>query len=362
VGFRGFVVRSSFCVLRYVFFVLSSFFVLRSSFLVPTAAQTAAPRSSPGRVEVLRSIGGLPPEICGQYREPLAFQQTASGVYYVFDRRGHSVHSIDPEMKGSRTVVTIGGETGRVIDPTAFALAPDGTFVVADAPNGRERLQVFDFAGNWVTGFLLPGRAEPRISIAGLTLNGVGTLAFLGKAVALSQPETGALITEYGLAGAPFRSIGRLRATGHESDRQLHLAMNAGVPVPLADGGYFFVFLAGMPLFQRYDANGALMFERVMQGRELDPVIEQMPKVWPRRTVDGKELPLVMPTVRAAAVDGHGNLWVTFLIPFTYVFDANGEKVRTVKFRGAGEILPTSLFFNAKGHLLVTPGCYEFSP
>jgi hypothetical protein len=315
---------------------------------------------SPGSITVLKPSGGLPPHICGQYREPLAFQQTDAGVYYVFDRRGHSVHSVDPQAAGSRTVVSIGGETGRVLGPTAFDLAPDGTFVVSDAPNGRERLQIFDFAGNWVSGFTLPGRSEPRVTVGGLTLNGVGTLAFLGNGIALNLPETGALITEYGFAGTPVRSIGRLRATGHESDRQLHLALNAGIPVPHPDGGYFFVFLAGQPVFHRYDAKGGFMFERVMQGRELDPVIADMPREWPKRTVDGKELPLVVPTVRAAAVDPNGNLWVSFLIPFTYVFDSQGEKIRTVQFRAAGILSPTSLFINKKGRVLVTPGCYEF--
>ena len=63
-------------------------------------------------------------------------------------------------------MVDIGGEEGRLLEPTAFDLAPDGTFVVADAPNGRERLQVFDFAGKWISGFTLPGRAEPRVSSA----------------------------------------------------------------------------------------------------------------------------------------------------------------------------------------------------
>lgn len=332
------------------------FFVLASWFLGPLLAQP-----SPGRVEILRAVGGLPPHICGQYREPIAFQQTASGVYYIFDRRGHSVHSIDPEGKASRTVVEIGSETGRVIDPTAFDLAPDGTFVVADAPNGRERLQIFTFAGDWISGFTLPGRAEPRVNIGGLVLNGVGTLAFLGRRIALNQPETGALITEYGLAGTPVRSIGRLRATGHEADRQLHLAMNAGIPVPLPDGGYYFVFLAGVPMFHRYDASGEVVFERVIQGRELDPVIAQMPERWPRRTIDGKELPVVVPTVRTAAADAGGRLWVSFLIPFTYVFDADGEKIRTVQFHAAGVLAPTSVFFSHARRLLVTPGCYEFS-
>src|SRR5687768_9953021 len=189
-----------------------SFFVLSSSFLV---LQPAAP-ASPGRVEVIRAVGGLPPEICGQYREPLAFQQSASGVYFIFDRRAHSVHTVDPAGTASRMVVAIGGEQGRLLEPTAFDLAPDGRFVVADAPNGRERLQIFDIAGNWISGFTLPGRAETRVSIQGLALNGVGTLAFLGNGIVLNQPETSALLTEYGLAGTPVRNVGALRPTGHE--------------------------------------------------------------------------------------------------------------------------------------------------
>jgi hypothetical protein len=324
------------------------------------AAEQSSPRHSPGRVEEIRSIGGLPPAICNQFREPLGFQQTAGGVYYVFDRRGHSVYSIDPAKTAARKVVEIGGEGGRIIEPTAFDLGPDGTFVVADAPNGRERLQVFDFAGTWMTGFTLPGRAEARVSVGGLALNGVATLAFLGTGIALNLPETGSLITEYGLAGTPVRSIGLLRATGHEADRQLHLALNAGMPIPHPQGGYFFVFFAGAPVFRRYDTKGNLLFERIMQGRELDPVIEQMPKKWPRREVNGTELPLVVPTVRTAAVDVQGNLWVSFLTPFTYVFDRDGEKIRTVQFRAAGVMAPTSLSFTAKDRLLTTPGCYEF--
>jgi hypothetical protein len=317
--------------------------------------------AQPGRLETLRAVGGLPPEICNTFREPIGFQQSKAGVYYVFDRRGHAVYSIDPDAKASRKVVEIGGEGGRVIEPSAFDLAPDARFVVADAPNGRERLQVFDHAGTWLTGFMLPGRATARVSINGLALGGVSSLAFLGNGIALNQPETGSLITEYGLAGTPVRSIGALRPTGHEDDRELHLAMNAGIPVPHPAGGYYFVFYAGVPTLRRYGPDGTLLFERVMQGRELDPVLRQTPKRWPRRTVDGKEFPLVLPTVRAAAVDPGGNLWVAFVTPVTYVFDADGEKTRTVQFRAAGIIPPTSLFFAGRNRILVTPGCYEFA-
>ena len=290
------------------------------------AAQILPRGASSGQVETLHAVGGLPPQICNVFREPLAIQQAASGVYYVFDRRGHAVYSVDPDAQGVRKVVEIGGEMGRVLEPTAFDVGRDGTFAVADAPQGRERLQVFDFAGNWVTGFTLPGRAETRISINGLALGGVSTLAFLGRSIVLNQPETGALITEYGLAGTPLRGIGNLRQTGHEADRQLHLAMNTGIPVPHPDGGYFFVFYSGAPTFRRYDAKGGLLFERMMQGRELDPVLEQMPQTWPRRKVSGGELPLVVPTVRAAAADAAGNLWVSFVVPYSYVFSSDGEK------------------------------------
>jgi hypothetical protein len=311
-------------------------------------------------METLRSVGGLPPETCNTFREPLALQQIPSGTYFVFDRRAHSVYTVPPSGSPALRIVEIGGEGGRLLEPSAFDVAPDGRFAVADAPRGQERLQVFDASGKWVAGFFLPGRAQTRVSVAGLALGGASTLSFLGDRLVLNEPETGSLITEYSLAGRPTRSIGSLRSTGHEADRQLHLAMNSGIPVPTPDGGYYFVFFAGAPVFRRYDARGGLMFERVMQGQDLDPVLAQIPTKWPRRSVDGTEVPLVVPTVRAAAADTAGNLWVAFLAPFTYVFDSLGEKVRTIQFQAAGVVAPSSLFFTRRGRLLITPGCYEF--
>ncbi|HUE86720.1 MAG TPA: hypothetical protein VMO26_11655 [Vicinamibacterales bacterium] len=332
------------------------FFVLSSSFLVLSAQAPA-----PGTVVELRAVGGLLPETCNVFRDPATWQQAPSGDYFVFDRRDHSVYRIPRGGRTPAKIVSIGGEGGRLLEPTAFDLAPNGrTFAVADAPRGQERLQVFDAGGTWLTGFFLPGRARTRVSISGLALGGVSTLTFLGNGLVLNQPETGSLITEYGLGGTPVRSIGALRPTGHEDDRQLHLALNTGIPLPHPGGGYYFVFLSGTPVFRRYDAKGGLVFERVMQGRELDPIVEQMPNRWPRRTVDGTELPLVVPHVRTAAVDRRGSLWVAFLTPFTYVFDDRGDKVRTVQFRATGIIAPSSLVFSTTGSLLVTPGCYEF--
>jgi len=325
------------------------------------AAVPPPPATSPGRVETLRAVAALPVEIVGEFREPLGYQRAPGGDQFVFDRRGHSVYGVDAAGTTSRKLVAIGGEEGRVIEPTAFDLAADGTFVIADAPNGRERLQFFDSQGRRQSGFALPGRATPRVTLGSLSLSGIGTLQYTGRSVLISQPETSGLMTEYGLAGTPVRTIGQLRETGHEDDRELHLALNAGIPLADPTGGFWFVYLAGPPAFARFDADGKLLFHRVMQGREIDPLVEAIPKVWPRRAIEGTEIPLVAPLVRTAAVDPGGQLWVSFVVPYTYVFDGLGEKVRTVQFQAAGVVSPASLFFAAPGRLLVTPGCFEFA-
>ena len=296
----------------------------------------------------------------GLFREPIGFKQTANGEYYVFDRRGHTVYAVNQAGTTATKLVQIGAEDGRLIEPSAFDVAFNGSFAVADAPNGRERVQIFDAGGVRTGGFLLPGRGASRLVLGTLSLSGVATLTFNGKLMLMSHPETGWLFTEYTLTGVPIRSIGQLRKTGHEADRDLHLALNAGIPIADPKGGFYFVFMAGQPMFRKYDASGELVYERVMQGREVDPVVAAIPDRWPRRA--SGELPLVAPAVRTAAVDQSGRLWVSFVHPYTYVFDGNGEKVRTIQFRGAGIVSPSSLWFNADGRLLVTPGCYEFMP
>ena len=320
----------------------------------------AAVRVSPGNVEVLKAVSSLAPHVVGLFREPIGFKRTANGDYYVFDRRGHTVYAVSPDGATATKLGQIGAEEGRLIEPSAFDVAVNGSFAVADAPNARERVQIFDAAGVRSGGFILPGRGASRVVLGQLALNGVATLSYNGKSLLMSHPETGWLLTEYGSLGTPIRSIGQLRKTGHEADRDLHFALNSGIPIADPTGGFYFVFIAGQPAFRKYDAQGDLVFERVIQGREIDPAIAAIPDRWPRRAAG--ELPLVTPAVRTAAVDRSGRLWVAFVLPYTYVYDGSGEKIRTVQFRGAGIIAPSSLWFDTDGRVLVTPGCYEFAP
>ena len=312
-------------------------------------------------METLRSVGAIPAELVGRFRDPIGFQQSSSGQYYVFDRRAHTVYGIDEQKTSVWEIVKIGFEAGRIIDPTAFSVEPNGTFVVADSPNGRERVQIFSAAGFRLGGFALPGRSRPRVQFGSFVLNGIGSLQYTGSSILISQPDTGALIAEYSLSGAINRTFGTLRHTGHEDDAELHLALNSGFPLIDPDGGFLFVFQTGEPSFRRYDRTGHLLFERHIEGREIDDIISRLPTTWPKRTTSEGEMPLVTPTVRAAAVDPAGNLWVSFAgAPYTYVYDRDGEKIRAVQFRAAGIVSPHSLFFGPAGRLLVTPGLYEF--
>ena len=310
-------------------------------------------------LETLTPSRSVPPEISGRFREARGFQQSASGQYFVFDRRAHMVYGVDEQMSSKWDIVQIGAEPGRILDPTAFAVAPDGTFVVADAPARQARVQVFTPAGFRIAGFTFEQQVRPRIVLDGTVMSGIGSLQYTGDAIWLSQPEIGALVSEYTVTGQPRRSIGALRATGHESDRDVHLALNSGIPVMVPSGGLYFVFQAGLPVFRRYDGDGTLLFERRIQGVEVDPVVAALPSSWPRNPLDG-ELPLVRPTIRSAALDRTGRLWVAFAAGFSYVFDAEGDKVRAVTLRGAGVVSPGTMFFGTRGQLLVTPGLHEY--
>lgn len=324
-----------------------------------TVACCLAMSSAPSGLtaEILRSVDAIPVDIAGRFRDPRGFQQSHSGQYFVFDRRGHTVYGVDEETTGSWRIAEIGAEPGRILRPIAFSVAGDGTFVVADAPGGRERVQVFSPVGFRIAGFRLPERTSPRVTFDDIIVSGLGSLQYTGSSVLISQPETGFLVVEYSTSGKLIRTFGTLRATGHEEDPAIHLALNSGIPLVDPTGGFYYVFQAGVPTFRKYDDDGELVLERLVQGREIDPLVARLPTEW-RRQDD--EIPLVGPTIRTAAVDGRGHLWLTFMVPYTYVFDRDGDKTRTVQFRAAGIVSPSSLFFGPRGRLLITPGLYEF--
>ena len=311
--------------------------------------------------EILRPVGALPPHVTGRFEDPAGFQQAADGTYFIFDRRSHSVFAYTPGADAPHKIIQIGAERGKLLRPTAFDFAADNTFVIADAPGSSERVQIFSAGGASLGGFALPARNLPRLTLGGLVLNGIGSLEYTGSSILISQPETGALVTEYGVDGRVKRSFGDLRRTGHESDPDVHAALNVGLPLVSPGGGFYYVFAGGVPMFRKYDAAGKLIFERHIEGLELDEHIRTLPTTWASRRAKEGEVPIIQPTVRTAAVDRDGNLWISLAVPFTYVYDSGGDKRRVVQFRAAGVLEPASLFFTGDGRVLATPGCYAFT-
>ena len=341
-------------------FARSTLTLLLAALTIRGGLQAEVQRATPSRVTTLSPVAALPAHIAGSFQELTSCQQSPGGEYFIFDRRAHSVYIAPRGLDTARKLIEIGAEPGRVLDPSAFDLAPDGTFVVADAPGGNPRVQIFMASGSTLRGFRLPGRPVPRITLKTLVLNGLAAVEYTGRAIYISQPENGAVITEYTIGGQPRRSFGDLRRTGHENDVDVHLALNSGLVVANPAGGFYFVFLSGVPQFRRYDSDGLLVFERHIEDPELDRFVQALPTTWRRQKTEDGEIPLVLPSVFAAAADQQGNLWISMATGITIVYDSTGEKRRLVQFRAAGTISPTAMSFTSEGRLLVTPGCYAF--
>jgi len=321
----------------------------------------AAAGPTAGRLtETLAATGGLPAHIVGQFQEPIGFAVTPSGEYVVLDRRAHTVYAVDRGRREARRVIQVGFEAGRLLGPAVLSLGSDDIFAVADGPQGAERVQYFALDGTLLGGFYLDQMRNRGLTIGPFTVNGIDSMQFTGRSFLISRPGDGALFSEYDLRGGIERRIGTLRQTGHEDDVEVHQALNSGLPLVDPTGGFYFVFHSGRPMFRKYASDGTLQYERHIEGPELDPAISELPTVWKERPAGEGRRALVEPLVRTAAVDHAGRLWVSLVEPVTYVYGPDGEKLRTIEFRAAGIIAPTSLFFTPNGRLLVTPGCYEF--
>ena len=333
---------------------------MRARILAVILAATSA-LSGGTDVQILKAGGGLPAHVVAKFGEPIGYVEASNGEAIVLDRRAHIVYAVNRARTAVRLLVNVGLEKGAVVAPGALAMAANDIFAIADAPQGMERIQYFSEAGMHLGGFYTGQRAMPRVTAGSIVLSGVGSLAFTGKTFLISRPESGALFAEVDNTGAHVRWIGTARATGQERVPDLHAALNTGFPLATPDGGFFFVFATGVPKFHRYDAAGRFMYERHIEGAELDETIRALPTTWAARgTGPDATLPLVPPIVRTAAVSPDGRLWVSLAVPFTYVYGLTGEKERTVQFQGAGPLTPATMYFTKDGRLLVTPGCYEF--
>lgn len=309
-------------------------------------------------VEILEPVFALPAHVVNQFKEPATFVVTSAGDYLVLDRRAHTVHRVDRQGRTVTSILEVGHEAGRILRPSAIALSDDDILAVLDAPGAYERLQYFSPEGMRIGGFYLPSVRAPTVTVGAQLVSGDGGMAFDGQHFWFNRPAWGALMSEMDSTGQVLGHVGVLRPTGFESNGNLHHALNAGFPIVDPTGGMYFVFQSGRPMLRKYDARGALSFERHIEGPELDPIIQRLPTRWDT-PADGSR-PLPAPVVRAAAADRQGRLWVALQTGHLYVYDESGEKIRTVTLGGPAPELVSSLFFTRAGRLLTGPAGYEF--
>jgi hypothetical protein len=309
-------------------------------------------------VEVLRPIAALPAHALAEMPGPLVVARSDAGDYFVLDRRAHTVFRADAAGRVVRRLIPVGTEGGHLFRPSAMTLGRNDILAVLDAPTAYQRIQYFDLDGKLIGIFYLPLRGTPNVIVGDEVFSGAGAMAFSGRTFLVNEPAWGSLFAELDNSGEVLRQIGELRRTGHEADNALHLAFNTGLPVVDPTGGRFFVFQTGVPLFRKFDASGRLVFERHIEGVELDPIIQTLPNRWLDRPAGVRPFPI--PAVHTAQADSEGRLWVAVRTGYTYVYDQRGEKIRTVRFEGVRPIYPTSLHFRANSRLVVGPEGYEF--
>jgi hypothetical protein len=161
----------------------------------------------------------------------------------------------------------------------------------------------------------------------------------------------------------PQRTIGRLRRQGTSRSAILNLALNSGLPLVDPTGGFYYVFLTGEPMFRKYDAAGKLVFERHIEGREIDDLVATQPDDVADETGGRSRGPFRSadrPHRRRRSARSAVDIAASFRTPTSTTRTAT--KRGTAQFSARAVISPTSLFFTRGGHILVTPGCYEFDP
>jgi hypothetical protein len=347
--------------MRHVLILRSAGWLLAGSLAWAAAPARQAIAAAPFVAEVLRPTGAVPAGIAATFLDPVAFVETSAGEAIVLDRRASAVYAVDVARKNVRPLVQAGSDERGLMTPGALAIGPDDLFAVADAVRGVERIQYFTTRGTRVGGFYLPDRPRLRVAVNGVAINGLGSIQFASRSFFANLPARGRLVSELNVDGQTLRQFGLPRPTGQAPDPDLDALLNVGVPLINPGGGFYFVFQTGVPLFRKYDASGELLFERHIEGPELDAAIAALPTVWRPRSPDEGRMPIANALVRTAAVDRLGRLWIALTVPFTYVYDPQGNKIRTVQFDATGPLLTRSLFFADRDRVLVTPGCYEFT-
>ena len=290
----------------------------------------------------LKSVAALPAHVAGQFEQLTACQQTAERrLFRLRSPRAFRLHrAAEPRAGAEAHRDRRRGRARAATRPRSISRGDD-TFVVADAPGGRPRIQIFTTSGSTIGGFYLQGRAVPRV-----TLRQPGAERHRRDRV-----HRQVALRESARARRADRRVQRRRAD--RCARSARCARPATRPTPtstwrstpadrLANPRPAASTSSSLPACRSSASttpSGRLVFERHIEGTELDEFIQGAAHhLEARRTGDG-EIPLVLPSVYAAAADAAGQS-----VDLARRSDSRtsttpaGEKRRTVQFRAAGRL------------------------
>jgi hypothetical protein len=273
-----------------------------------------------------------------------------NGLYYVSERRRHSVIALNERFEIQREIGGIGSEPGRLFRPGAIDVSDDGIIYVQDG--GNERIQSFSLDGTYLAAF----RTEQYMGFAAGTKGEI----YLG------QPEKGALISVYSREGKLLRSFGKLKLYsdlhGEEFKDQNKEFANGINRVRLSvdhDGNILVSFML-IPLIQKYTRGGQLIFEQHLEGPEIEALMQSGGRL--TMSMDGFPEEVI---ALEAVPRPNGEMGIVLTDGSIYVADQSGKRLRVLHPHIETKFTPEMTGLTPAGELIVIAlnprNCYRVS-
>lgn len=274
-----------------------------------------------------------------------------NGLYYVSDRTRNSIVVVNERFEIQRLIGGIGSAPGRLFRPGYIDVSKDGLIYVQDG--GNERIQCFLIDGTYLGSFA----TKPYMGMA----------AGLNGEIYLGQPENGALISVYAKDGKHLRSFGKLKTYSEvmgkefqELDEQYATAANRVRLFVDQDGSILVSFML-VPLLQKYNTEGKLVFESRLVGPEVD-ALRQSPDGLLTMSMDGFAETVI--ALEAIALP-NGEINVVLTDGSIYVAAHNGRRQRVLRPQADSKFTPEMTGITPEGAVLVVGlnprNCYSVS-
>jgi hypothetical protein len=262
-----------------------------------------------------------------------------NGLYYVSERRRHSVIVLNERFEIQKEIGGIGSAPGRLFRPGAIDVSEDGIIYVQDG--GNERIQSFSIDGTHLASFE--------------TGQYMGFAAGTESEIYLGQPEKGALISVYSKEGKLLRSFGKLKLYSElhgEQFRDQNEEFSNGtnrIRLSVDKDGNILVSFMLIPLIQKYTSKGQLIFEQRLEGPEIDTLM-QSSSGHLTMSMDGFTQEVI---ALEAVPRQNGEIGVVLTDRSIYVADQSGKRVRVLHPHVQTNFTPEMTGVTPAGELMV---------